>query len=246
MSTIAYLSDKDGEEIHQFTLGEGVDIELIQDTTEPEEFCPEKEYPEKHASVRIPATAMEYEYVGTKVQFFTEKEVTVNGQNALQFQPMSYKEFSQKYGKIYSDDSKTPLVENDVSKTKTDLRSGTRNGWMEYGNSSESDKGTIYLYYGLQNNGTTGTKLANVKHGSRLWIFDSIIVNQDCNEKYVTGLAPGETIKLYNQNGTLYKEKSFSSDQLKGFRIVVTAYAIQGNIDATAAESSLVSLINNN
>lgn len=252
VSTIAYLSDTDGEEVHKFTLGEGVDIELIQDTAEPEEFYPEKEYSEKHASVKIPKdTAMEYEYVGVKVQYFMEKETQKNGTQILQFQEIAYSSsnadsFSDKYGKIFSDAKKTPFQENDVNQTKADLRSGTRNGWVEYNDSSKAKNGTVYLYYGLKEDGTTGTELAKVKHGSRLWIFDSIIINQDCKEKYAVSLLAGDTIDLYDQYENYYATRAISDDKLKGFRIVVTAYAVQGDIDAEEAKTSLVSLIENN
>lgn len=242
VSTIAYLSDTDGEEVHKFTLGEGVDIDLIQDTAEPEVFYPEKEYPEKHASVKIPATAMEYEYVGVKIRFYTEKEATVNSQQALMFDKTSYSDFSRDYGKIISYSKKA----SEMSQTSGALDSETRKGWVAYNNSKDDSNGTIYLYYGVKEDGTTGDTLAKVSHDSELMIFDSIKINKDCNQKYPVTLPEGSHILLYNQDGTEYVERVIGNDQLKGFRIVVTAYAIQGDIDATAAESSLVSLIENN
>lgn len=247
MSTIAYLSDKDGEEIHKFTLGEGVDIELIQDTAEPDMFYPEKEYPEKHASVKIPNTAMEYEYVGVKVQFFTEKETTVNSQQALMFDKTSYSDFSRDYGKIISYSKEA----SEITGASGTMDSETRKGWVEYVDSNsvsskDSENGTIYLYYGVNENGTTGDTLAKVRHDSELMIFDSIKINKDCNQKYPVTLPEGSHILLYNQDGTEYVERVIGNDQLKGFRVVVTAYAVQGDIDATDAESSLVSLIENN
>ncbi len=241
VSTIAYLSDEDGEEVHTFTLGEGVDIELIQDTAEPEEFYPEKEYPEKAASVEIPITAMEYEYVGVKVQFFTELETAINSQQALIFNQTAYSDFSQHYGKLISY-SESGTVLNQTSGT---LDSETRNGWVEYVDASsnqsrDSEKGTIYLWCG------DGDTLAKVKHGSKLMIFDSIRINKDCDQKYPVSVPIGSEILLYNQDGTLYTKRVIGDGQLKGFRIVVTAYAVQGDIDAADAKTALVSLIENN
>lgn len=252
VSTIAYLSDKDGEEVHKFTLGEGVDIELIQDTAEPDVFYPEKEYPEKHASVQIPDTAMEWEYVGVKVQFFKEVETTVRNQQALKFKEISYSEFSNDYGKITSYD-KAASVMNPAEETET-LKLETRKGWVEYVDttttaaikSRDSENGTIYLYYGVNEDGDTDNTLAKVKHGSELMIFDSIKINADCDQKYSVGLPNGSQIQLYNQDDTPYVIRIIGNDQLKGFRIIVTAYAVQGNIEAEEAEKALISLIEQN
>lgn len=242
VSTIAYLSDKDGEEVHKFTLGEGVDIELIQDTAEPEEFYPEKEYPEKAASVKIPDTAMEYEYVGVKVQFFTEKETMVDNQQALMFNETSYSDFSKNYGKIISYSKEA----SQMNQTEGTLDLETRKGWVEYSDSKKDSKGTIYLYYGVKEDGNIGDTLSKVIHGSELMIFDSIKINKDCSQKYPVAVSGESGIWLYNQDGTKYAKRIIGENQLKGFRIVVTAYAVQGDIDASDAESSLVALIKNN
>lgn len=257
VSTIAYLSDKAGEETHQFTLGKGVDIELIQDTAEPEEFYPEKEYPEKAASVKIPLdTAMEYEYVGVKVQFFTEKTAYINNENALKFVGTSYSVFSGDYGKIisYSEEA------SNLNVTSGTMNKETRIGWKEYedsvdGKTSESSDGTIYLYYGVKTdsntgNNITGDELTKVLHGSELMIFDSIRINKTCSQTYPPNtVGSGDPIKLYHQDNNSAENaitRYIYKDQLKGFRIVVTAYAIQGDIEPDVAETSLVELIKNN
>lgn len=248
VSTIAYLSDEDGEEVHTFTLGEGVDIELIQDTAEPEEFYPEKEYPEKAASVKIPDTAMEYEYVGVKVQYFTEKVDYINNENALKFVGTSYSDFSRDYGKIisYSEEA------SNLNVTSGTMNKETRTGWKEYedptrGKTSESTNGTIYLYYGVNGNGDTGNRLATVLHGSELMIFDSIRINEKCNQTYPPNtVTSGDPIKLYHQDNNDVENaitRYIYKDQLKGFRIVVTAYAVEGDIDPGEAEKTLVSMI---
>lgn len=246
MSTIAYLSDKTGEEIHTFTLGEGVDIELIWDERIPDVFYPEKEYPEKHAYVTIPDTAMKYEYVGVKVQFFKEEEARIDSQNVLQFKKTNYSTFANNYGKIISYAKEATEKNEDIDITET-LNAGTRSGWREYtapnnNKSSDSDDGTIYLYCGNNTNGD----LAQVFHGSSLWIFDSIRINEDCSQKYATNLPEGSTIKLYNQDGTYYAERTIGYDQLKGFRIVITAYAVQGDIPAAEAKTALINMIKGN
>lgn len=248
VSTIAYLSDKDGEEEHKFTLGEGVDIDLIQDTAEPEEFYPEKEYPEKHASVKIPDTAMEYEYVGVKVQFFTEKVDYINNENALKFVGTSYSDFSRDYGKIisYSEEA------SNLNVTSGTMNKETRTGWKEYedpatGKSSKSTNGTIYLYYGVKADNTTGDELTKVLHGSELMIFDSIRINETCSQTYPPNtVTSGDPIKLYHQDNNDVGDaitRYIYEDQLKGFRIVVTAYAVEGDIDPGEAEKTLVSMI---
>ena len=251
MSTIAYLSDKDGEEIHKFTLGEGVDIILEQDTSDPEEFYPEKEYPQKHASVIIPATAMEYEYVGVKVQFFTEDETIVNGQCALKFVETSYLDFSRDYGKIIS----YPEKASNLNVTSGNKSVEVRTGWKEYedptnGKTSESTDGTIYLYYGVNADDNTGDTLTKVLHGSELMVFDSIKINENCNQKYLPNtVEAGAPIKLYHQDNDREENaitRYIYKDQLKGFRIVVTAYAVEGDIAPDVAETSLVELIKNN
>ena len=255
VSTIAYLSDKDGVEIHRFTLGEGVDVDLIQDTAEPEEFYPEKEYPEKRAMVKIPDTAMEYEYIAVKVQFFTEKEIErISGfslfsasrsttTNALQFVGTSYSDFSKDYGKLKS----YPEVATNTAIASGSMISGTRPGWKVYGETRNSENGTLYLYYGEKyDNGTdkviTGDTLTKVEHGSELMLFDSIKINKDCDEKYPCAVPEG--IELYDQNGVLYTTRIIQDDQLKGFRIVVTAYAVQGDIKPEEAQNALVQMMN--
>lgn len=264
MSTIAYLSDTDGEEVHTFTLGEGVDVELIQDTAEPEEFYPEKEYPEKHASVKIPDTAMEYEYIGVKVQFFTEVETTIKDQQALQFKKTSYSDFSKEYGTIisYSKEASEPAITSETdSKSNTETMDlETRIGWKEYEDSNgkksrDSADGTIYLYYGVKQDGNqkpiTGDTLTKVKHDSEWMLFDSIKVNKNCDQKYSVPLPEGSEIQLYNQSEgneepVLYTTRVIRNDQLKGFRIVVTAYAVQGDINPDEAEQAIISLIKKN
>lgn len=257
VSTIAYLTGEDGEKIHEFTLGNGVDIELIQDTQEPAVFYPEKEYPEKHASVKIPSdVGIDYEYVGVKVQFFTEETGQyINNENALRFAKTSYFDFSKDYGKIisYSEEATNLNVSSGT------MNKETRMGWKEYvdstnGKTSNSEDGTIYLYYGVKMDDFTGTnvtgdKLAQVAKGTELMIFDSLRINKDCSQTYPLNLMrEGDPpMKLYDyDSNTKYIERYVYNDQLKGFRIVVTAYAIQGDIDAGDAETALVELIKNN
>lgn len=252
VSTIAYLSDRDGVQIHQFTLGEGVDVELTQDTGDPEEFYPGKEYPEKAAKITIPTTAMEYEYLAVKVQFFTEQEVqtpssvslfrmrALSTSNVLQFVEMPYNEFLNRYGTLQS----YPEVASNTAIASNPMVSGTRKGWREYGGSSGMSDGTLYVYCGVDDNGNTGTALEKVKHGSELMLFDSIKINDNCNEKYSVDLPKGSELELYNQDGTLYGTRIISDDQLKGFRIVVTAYAVQGDIGAEEAQNALVQMMN--
>lgn len=252
MSTIAYLSDKDGEQIHQFTLGEGVEVDLLQDTRDPDEFYPGKEYPEKAARVSLPTTAMEYEYVGVKVQFFTEKEVqspsTYNlfqmksrsASNVLQFVKMSYDDFSSRYGTLQS----YPEVAANTSNASGAMVAGIRKGWREYGGSCGISDGSLYVYCGVDENGNTGNSLKTVKHGSELMLFDSIKINDTCNEKYSVDLPKGSELELYNQDGSKYGTRIISDDQLKGFRIVVTAYAVQGDIGAEDAQDAMVKMMN--
>ena len=104
--------------------------------------------------------------------------------------------------------------------------------------------GTLYVYCGVDDNGNTGTALEKVKHGSELMLFDSIKINDNCSEKYSVDLPKRSELELYNQDGTLYGTRIISDDQLKGFRIVVTAYAVQGDIEEREAQNALVKMMN--
>ena len=81
--TYAYLQSHTEEVTNTFTLGEGVKVELEHESGLHEDFTPGMEY-DQPATVIVPSTAMDQEYIAVKVEFFAEVQgVLFQGKSAL-------------------------------------------------------------------------------------------------------------------------------------------------------------------
>lgn len=237
--TWAYLRDKTDEKTHTFTLGQGVDILLTQAEDVDIKIIPGKEYSQLKAMVSIPASAMEKEYIATKVLFFREKETMINGKISLQYEPISYADFKKDYGEIcsYSQEGIDDIAA--VGTTST----GCRTDWTLDASSEQDKTGSVFYYTG---NNTDGS-VASVLHDKKIVVFDSVKMKSDYDLKYTTAVSSAGQIGLYDETGKFLKDRTIVNDgQLQGFKIVVCAYAVQGNISKEQGKEALENLVKSN
>ncbi len=248
--TVAYLRDKTDEKTHTFTLGESVDIVLKQDENPNITAEPNREYPDLKATVKIPSSAMSKEYIAVKVFFYEEEEKEDTGQKYLKYKPISYKTFKQQYGDLYSYDKPGLDAIGQVGNETT--RAGCRSDWILDSTTENNTAGAMFYYKGV----ATGTAIEPVAHDSNseksVIVFDSVRLKQDFELKYSLAQNANASfplgLPLYDENGNKLPDdrKIQNKDQLKGFKIVVCAYAVQGNIEIDAAKTALHDLAVNN
>ena len=241
--TVAYLRDKTDEKTHTFTLGESVDIVLKQDENPNITAEPNREYPDLKATVKIPSSAMSKEYIAVKVFFYEEEEKEDTGQKYLKYKPISYKTFQQQYGDLYSYDKPGLDAIGQVGNETT--RAGCRSDWILDSTTENNTAGAMFYYKGV----ATGTAIEPVGHDSNseksVIVFDSVRLKQDFELKYSLAQNANASfplsLPLYDENGNKLPDdrKIQNKDQLKGFKIVVCAYAVQGNIEIDAAKTAL-------
>ena len=241
--TVAYLRDKTDEKTHTFTLGESVDIVLKQDENPNITAEPNREYPDLKATVKIPSSAMSKEYIAVKVFFYEEEEKEDTGQKYLKYKPISYKTFKQQYGDLYSYDKPGLDAIGQVGNETT--RAGCRSDWILDSTTENNTAGAMFYYKGV----ATGTAIEPVGHDSNseksVIVFDSVRLKQDFELKYSLAQNANASfplgLPLYDENGNKLPDdrKIQNKDQLKGFKIVVCAYAVQGNIEIDAAKTAL-------
>lgn len=248
--TVAYLRDKTDEKTHTFTLGESVDIVLKQDENPNITAEPNREYPDLKATVKIPSSAMSKEYIAVKVFFYAEEEKEDTGQKYLKYKPISYETFKQQYGDLYSYDKPGLDAIGQVGNETT--RAGCRSDWILDSTTENNTAGAMFYYKGV----ATGTAIEPVAHDSNseksVIVFDSVRLKQDFELKYSLAQNANASfpisLPLYDENGNKLPDdrKIQNKDQLKGFKIVVCAYAVQGNIEIDAAKTALHDLAVNN
>lgn len=248
--TVAYLRDKTDEKTHTFTLGESVDIVLKQDENPNITAEPNREYPDLKATVKIPSSAMSKEYIAVKVFFYEEEEKEDTGQKYLKYKPISYETFKQQYGDLYSYDKPGLDAIGQVGNETT--RAGCRSDWILDSTTENNTAGAMFYYKGV----ATGTAIEPVVHDSNseksVIVFDSVRLKQDFELKYSLAQNANASfpisLPLYDENGNKLPDdrRIQNKDQLKGFKIVVCAYAVQGNIDAGAAKTALKNLADSN
>ena len=248
--TVAYLRDKTDEKMHIFTLGTNVDVCLTQKEDTNITAKPDQEYPDLKATVTIPSSAMSKEYIAVKVFFYEEEEKEDTGQKYLKYKPISYETFQQQYGDLYSYDKPGLDAIGQVGNETT--RAGCRSDWILDSTTENNTAGAMFYYKGV----ATGTAIEPVAHDSNseksVIVFDSVRLKQDFELKYSLAQNANASfpisLPLYDENGNKLPDdrKIQNKDQLKGFKIVVCAYAVQGNIDAGAAKTALKNLADSN
>ena len=248
--TVAYLRDKTDEKTHTFTLGTNVDVCLTQKEDTNITAEPNREYPALKATVTLPSSAMPREYIAVKVFFYEEEEKEDTGQKYLKYKPISYKTFKQQYGDLYSYDKPGLDAIGQVGNETT--RAGCRSDWILDSTTENNTAGAMFYYKGV----ATGTAIEPVAHDSNseksVIVFDSVRLKQDFELKYSLAQNANASfplgLPLYDENGNKLPDdrKIQNKDQLKGFKIVVCAYAVQGNIEIDAAKTALHDLAVNN
>ena len=251
--TVAYLRDKTDEKTHTFTLGTNVDVCLTQKEDTNITAEPNREYPALKATVTLPSSAMPREYIAVKVFFYEEEEKEDTGQKYLKYKPISYETFQQQYGDLYSYDKPGLDAIGQVGNETT--RAGCRSDWILDNDTKTLNTGAVFYYRET----ATGTEIAPVTHAAmsarNVIVFDSVRLRNDYSKTYNfvqnTGITFPTDLPLYEENDTTLSGlhttiRIKSKDQLKGFKIVVCAYAVQGNIDAGAAKTALKNLVDSN
>lgn len=232
LGTLAYLRDNTDERQHTFVLGEGVDVELEQDTSSNQAFTPGMVYTNKAATVLVPETAMEKEYLAAKVHFYVEEVVGTGAQQKVQYKQISYDEFTNRYATLQSDDTQiiVPGTPNRIV--------GPRQNWTI----TQTDKNTGACFYlGTTADGVNG-ELTVAENGSGHVLFDYICVNDPFPERY--GVSMGEH-KLYDTDGVTPVETrdAIEDEDFVGFRIVVSAFAVQGDIGTSEGFGALTRMM---
>lgn len=217
--TLAYLQSHTEDATNTFTLGDGVEIELEHDSTLHEDFTPGMEY-DMPAKVKIPDTAMDWEYIAVKIDYYVEEQGPDG--NLILKKIDDNKNFLDEYAKLqsYNVDGKD---ENTAGVAKQE---GTRDGWFT---TEDGNKNKIY-YYGSNIGGTM--QLTKVSSGSSITVFDQIKINDPYEHVYsIEKENPSLNTDVATMAGIAANSVSeIKKDQLETFHTVVTAYAVQGNI----------------
>ena len=219
--TLAYLQSHTEDATNTFTLGDGVEIELEHASSLHEDFTPGLEY-DMPAKVKIPDTAMDWEYIAVKIEYYVEQQ-GADG-NLILKKIEDNNTFRDGYAKLQSYN-----VDGNVEDTTGAGKiQGTRNGWTTTDNK--------IFYYGVANaNGAVD--LTKVSSGSSITVFDKIKINEPYNHVYTIE----KTTPILNTDGvtiegiTDRRVSEIKKDQLETFHTVVTAYAVQGNITTEQA-----------
>lgn len=214
--TLAYLQSHTEDATNTFTLGDGVEIELEHDSNLHEDFTPGLEY-DMPAKVKIPDTAMDWEYIAVKIEYYVEKQGPDGNLTLKKIDDNNT--FLNEYAKLQSYDAK-----GDSIATAGAIKvAGTRKGWTTNDNK--------FFYYGEKSaNGTM--QLTKVSSGASITVFDQIKINDPYIHVYsIEKMNPSLNTDMVTMAGIAASSVSeIKKDQLETFHTVVTAYAVQGNI----------------
>ena len=232
--TYAYLQSHTEEVTNTFTLGEGVKVELEHESGLHEDFTPGMEY-DQPATVIVPSTAMDQEYIAVKVEFFAE----VQGDDGnLTLTKINNADFLDSYAHFQS----YALSGGVADTTNASKQTGARTGWTEDENNPE------IFYYGELGDGNM--QLTQVSSGTSITFFDQIKVNDPY--KHVYSMSDNATIQEVDLTvADEYKyivsdeTRELKKGQLVTFHTVVSAYAVQGDISSEQAMGEFEYLFNN-
>lgn len=230
--TLAYLQSHTEKAINTFTLGEGVKVELEQVEVE-KVFAPGVSY-ERKAIVKIPDTAMSREFIAVKIYFYQD-EMNEAG-NLITTPVEDVEQFSSAKVTISSYSEVEATYDGDGG--NIGIEKGTRKGWHAI---YEKGSNCITCYYGVQESGGDIT-FTPVSTGAAVTVFDFVKVQNTYDDKYEKA---SENPELVNQKGVSQGAiSSISVGQMKNFRIVVNAYAVQGDISNEQAMGEFQYLFN--
>ena len=263
IGTLAWLQWRTQKEENTFTLGQGVTVELKEEKYGKEEnqervknFTPGMLL-DKDPTVCIPETNID-EYIAVTVRYYIEEAEN----STINLKEVSYEEFSQYYGEINSftqtkKDRKTVSGSSVISSEEEKnyvFNEGFRNGWVH-------DEDCRIFYYGAAAGSSVSTRSRSVvttdsdnddivftpvTSGAAITLFDKVKVSK-CYDRYSAGFDPDKhryTAGEYTYtDGRENSKVTKTEGQLKGFKIVIAAYAVQGNITPKEAKEQLNSLI---
>ena len=258
IGTLAWLRWRTPEVENTFTLGNGVKVELEEKKYWEEKnqervknFTPGMLL-DKDPTVCIPEEVKVDEYIAATVRYYIE-EVDYT-KNTIQLKEVSYNDF-EKYAEIYSFAEAKGRSGESVSgsseistkdESKYDLKKGIRNGWVH-------DENYRIFYYGVVSNSAIKTKsevsttvsttgynddieFTSVTSGAAITLFDKVKIAKAYDRygqgfefdkyRYKAGEYTYIDIDGKESAGVLKTE-----GELRGFKIVITAYAVQGNIN---------------
>lgn len=261
--TLAWLRYRTDEAINTFTLGDGVKIELEEkkyDTEENkkrrEEFTPGMLL-DKDPTVYIPEVETD-EYIAVVVRYYIEevdyntKEITLKEVNYNKF-----KEYAtlHSFKEVKAGGTVTGSVISAEEEKLYKLGDGIRNGWVH-------DPNYRIFYYGsVKGNSNSSTidlnvtsedvEFTSVTSGAAITLFDKVKVskaydryNKDFNEEKYRYKNTDDYILKKVINGTIENQVVHKTKgQLKGFRINICAFAVQGNVSSMEGKKALNGLI---
>lgn len=261
--TLAWLRYRTDEAINTFTLGDGVKIKLEEkkyDTEENkkrrEEFTPGMLL-DKDPTVYIPEVETD-EYIAVVVRYYIE-EVDYNTKE-ITLKEVNYNKFKE-YATLHSfKEVKTGgIVTGSVISAEEEklykLGDGIRNGWVH-------DPNYRIFYYGsVKGNSNSSTidlnatsedvEFTPVTSGAAITLFDKVKVskaydryNKDFTEEKYRYKNTDDYILKNVINGTIENQVVHKAKgQLKGFRINICAFAVQGNVSSMEGKKALNGLI---
>lgn len=269
VGTLAWLRYRTDDAVNTFTLGAGVKVELKEEKYEKQEnldrvadFTPGMLL-DKDPTVYIPTGASVEEYIAVTVRYYIEHVDYAT--KTIKYEEVPYETF-QDYATIWSFQSFQTVTGGAVAtgsgvisseeEKNYNLADGFRNGWVHDSNYRIFYYGSTTKDYPLVATDSAIDEFDDViftpvTSGAAITLFDKVEVSKNY-DRYSKGFnedkyryTEKDTYKytcIYNgeeKSGTVDKTKG----QLKGFRIDVSAYAVQGNIDAKTAKEQLNGLI---
>lgn len=267
IGTLAWLRYRTDEAINTFTLGEGVKIDLKEEKYDTEENKKRREQftpgmmLDKDPTVYIPEVEMD-EYIAVVVRYYIE-DVDYKT-NKITLKEVNYNEFKE-YATIHSfkttkgGEVVTGSVISAAEEELYNLGEGIRNGWVH-------DPSYRIFYYGSAKDNFNGNTIDSnaaiedvdftpVTSGAAITLFDKVKVskaydryNRDFNEeKYRYKITEKFTMKdrivVGETTETKIIEVEKKKGQLKGFRINICAFAVQGNVSSAEGKKALNGLI---
>lgn len=215
---------------------------------------------DKDPTVYIPEVEMD-EYIAVVVRYYIEDVDYI--EKKITLKEVNYNEFKE-YATIHSfkttkgGEVVTGSVISATEEELYNLGDGIRNGWVHdpsyrifyYGSANENPKDTTVA---------TGSSIDNidfttVTSGAAITLFDKVKVskaynkyyNKDFNEEKYRYTTSGEyTMEEVAEGTTETKTTTVHKDkgQLKGFRIKICAFAVQGNVTSQEGKEALDGLI---
>lgn len=261
VGTLAWLRYRTPEEVNTFTMGKGVKIELKEEKFDKDEnqervkeFTPGMML-DKDPTVYIPSVEMD-EYIAVAVRYYIEE---VYDNDKIRLKEVSYEEFKD-YATIYSfmktksGESVTGSVISEEENYEPPSE-GFRNGWVPdqdyrifyYGTVTGADANPVVT----SNSAIEKVELQKVTSGDAITLFDKVEVSNSYDRYYNEEFnfnkyryRKGTYTIEENVEGTVRASTVTKTEgQLKGFRIHVCAYAVQGNTDSKIGIENLNNLI---